>query len=78
MFHFWSFFVFFFLSLKLIEIVRNVSPTWTVKAVATEKNFEPTGTGGDVLSRVINAPAFHKAYSNAVRVDGTELNATNW
>lgn len=65
----------FFSSLKLIEIVRKVSPTWAVKAIATEKNFEPTWAGGDVLPRVVVAPAFDKAYSNAVRIDGTELDA---
>jgi hypothetical protein len=73
-FHYFSFFH----HLKLIEVVRNVSPTWTVEPVATEKNFEPAGAGGDVLARIVEAPAFHKAYSNAVCVDGTELNATNW
>lgn len=67
---------FFSSSLNLIEIVRNVSPT--VKAVATEKDFEPAWAIGDVLSRVVEAPAFHKAYSDAVRVDWTELDATNW
>lgn len=50
----------------------------TVKAVATEKDFEPAWAVGDVLSRVVEAPAFHKAYSDAVRVDWTELDATNW
>jgi hypothetical protein len=79
-FHFWSFSIVFLLFsfLRLIEVVRNVSPTWTVKPVATEKDFEPAWTGGDVLARIVEAPAFHKAYSNAVCVDGTELNATNW
>lgn len=64
-------------SLKLIEIVRNVSPTRTVKTVATEKDFEPAWAGGDVLPRVVEAPAFREAYSDAVRVDGAELDATN-
>lgn len=63
--------------LKLLKIVRKVSPTRTVKAIATEKDLHPAGTGGDVLSRVVGAPALHEANSDAVRIDGTELHATN-
>lgn len=74
---------FFFLSssllcLNLIEIVHNVSPTLTMKTVTTEKNFEPTRTTGDVLPWVIETPAFGEAYSYTVRINGTELDATNW
>lgn len=37
-------------SFCLIEVVRKVSPTRTMKAVAVEKNFHPTWTGVDVLA----------------------------
>lgn len=46
-------------------------------AIATEENFEPAWTCGDVLPRVVEAPSFDKTYSNTVRVDGAELGATN-
>jgi hypothetical protein len=49
-----------------------------MKTIPTEKDFKPAWTGGDVLPRVVEAPAFGKTYSYAVRVDRTELNATNW
>jgi hypothetical protein len=54
-----------------------MSPARTVEAVATEKNFKPAWTSSDVLPRVIEAPSLDEAYSNTVRVDGAELNATN-
>lgn len=46
-----------------------------MEAVAVEKNFHPARTGVDVLAWVVEAPALHEAYLEAVRVDGAELKA---
>lgn len=53
-----------------------MSPTGTIETVATEEDFEPTGAGGNVLPLVIDTPAFDEAYSNAMCVDWSELDAT--
>lgn len=54
-----------------------MSPTGTVKTVTAEEDFKPTRAGGNILTGVVETPAFDEAYSKAMCVDWSKLHATN-